>query len=135
MQDRLELFAVELQEEKFRLIQIYVWISAAIFTGMMAITFASLTLVYLFWESARLAVLGALTVAYAGVLIAIIVAFRRRRLSPFAQIAAVPLGFLVQRAVFPRRKILGSLLRWAPLVFSAVRGFKAAVTPARTESR
>ena len=58
-----------------------------------------------------------------------------RRLSPFAQIAAVPLGFLVQRTVFPRRKILGSLLRWAPLVFSAVRGFKAAVTPARTESR
>ena len=36
--DRLELFSVELQEEKFRLIQIFIWISAAIFTGMMAIT-------------------------------------------------------------------------------------------------
>ena len=90
VQDRLELFSVELQEEKFRLIQIYVWISAAIFTGMMAITFASLTLVYLFWESARLAVLGALTVAYAGVLIAIIVAFRR-------YIARQPRPFLATR--------------------------------------
>jgi uncharacterized membrane protein YqjE len=77
VQDRLELFSVELQEEKFRLIQTFIWISAAVFTGMMAITFASLTLVYLFWESARLAVLGGLTVFYAGALVAIIIAFRR----------------------------------------------------------
>lgn len=87
VQDRLELFSVELQEEKFRLIQTFVWISAAIFAGMMAITFASLTLVYLFWESARLAVLGGLTVFYAGALVAIIIAFRRfiaRQPSPFA---------------------------------------------------
>ena len=87
VQDRLELFSVELQEEKFRLIQIFVWITAAIFTGVMAITFASLTLVYLFWESARLAVLGGLTVFYAGALVAIIIAFRRfiaRQPSPFS---------------------------------------------------
>ena len=77
VQDRLELFSVELQEEKFRLVQIFVWISAAIFTGMMALAFASLTLVYLFWASARLAVLGGLTVFYAGALVAIIIAFRR----------------------------------------------------------
>ena len=87
VQDRLELFSVELQEEKFRLIQIFVWISAAVFTGMMAITFASLTLVYLFWASARLAVLGGLAVFYAAALVAIIIAFRRfiaRQPSPFA---------------------------------------------------
>lgn len=77
VQDRLELLTVELQEEKFRLIQTFIWISAAVFTAMMAITFASLTLVYLFWESARLAVLGGLTVFYAGALVAIIVVFRR----------------------------------------------------------
>ena len=85
--DRLELFAVELQEEKFRLIQTFVWISAAVFTGMLAITFASLTLVYLFWESARLAVLGGLAILYAGALVAIIIAFRRfiaRQPSPFS---------------------------------------------------
>jgi uncharacterized membrane protein YqjE len=87
VQDRLELFSVELQEEKFRLIQMFVWISAAVFTGMLAITFASLTLVYLFWDTARLAVLGGLTVFYAGVLVAIIVALRRfiaRQPRPFS---------------------------------------------------
>jgi len=40
VQDRLELFSLDLQEEKFRLIQIFVWISAAIFAGVMAIAFA-----------------------------------------------------------------------------------------------
>ena len=75
--DRIELISVELQEEKHRLIQIFVWISAAIFTGMMTVAFASITLVYLFWESARLAVLGGLTLLYAGALTAILIAFRR----------------------------------------------------------
>ena len=43
----------------------------------MAVTFASLTLVFVFWESARLAVLGGLTLLYSGALIAIIVSLRR----------------------------------------------------------
>jgi len=87
VQDRLELFTVELQEEKFRLIQTMLWISAAVFSGMMAITFASLTLVFLFWQSARLAVLGCLALLYTGALVAIVVAFRRylaRQPRPFA---------------------------------------------------
>jgi len=87
VQDRLELFSVELQEEKFRLIQIFVWISAAVFTGMMAIMFASLTLVYLFWASARLAVLGGLTIVYTGALVALVIALRRfiaRQPRPFS---------------------------------------------------
>jgi hypothetical protein len=50
-----------------------------------------------------------------------------RQLSPLAQFAAVPLGFLVQRTVFPRLKILRSLVRWGPLVFGAVRGINALV--------
>ncbi|MDP2137663.1 MAG: phage holin family protein [Candidatus Didemnitutus sp.] len=77
LQDRLELLSLELQEEKFRLIQTFIWISAAVFTGMMAVTFASLTVVYLFWESARLAVLGGLALLYTGALGLIIVALRR----------------------------------------------------------
>ncbi len=87
VQDRLELLSVEVHEEKMRLIQIFLWISAAVFTGMMAITFASLTLVYLFWASARLAVLGGLAVFYAAALLAILIAFRRylaRQAVPFA---------------------------------------------------
>ena len=87
LQDRLALFSVELQEEKFRLIQTFIWISAAVFTAMMAVTFASLTIVYLFWESARLAALGGLTLLYAGALVAIVIAFRRylaRQPKPFS---------------------------------------------------
>ncbi len=76
-QDRIGLISVELQEEKFRLIQIFFWISAVFFSGVMAITFISLTLVYLFWESARLAVLVSLAVLYTAALVALIVAFRR----------------------------------------------------------
>lgn len=77
VQDRLELVSLELQEEKLRLVQAFFWISAAIFTGMMAVMFASLTLVYLFWDSARLAVLGGLALLYTGALVAIILALRR----------------------------------------------------------
>jgi uncharacterized membrane protein YqjE len=77
VEDRLELFATELQEEKFRLIQTGIWICAAAFTGMMAVIFASLTLVYVFWDSARIAVLGGFAAIYAGALLAIVIAFRR----------------------------------------------------------
>jgi uncharacterized membrane protein YqjE len=87
VEDRLELFAAELQEEKFRLIQTVIWICAAAFTGMLAIIFASLTLVYLFWDSARMAVLGGLAAMYAVALVAVVVAFRRflaRQPQPFA---------------------------------------------------
>jgi hypothetical protein len=51
-----------------------------------------------------------------------------RKLSPLALFAAVPLGFLVQRTVFPRMKILRSIMRWSPLVFTAVRGISSLVT-------
>jgi uncharacterized membrane protein YqjE len=87
LKSRVELLSVELQEEKFRLIQIFIWISAAVFTGVMAITFASLSLVYLFWETARLGVLLGLAIAYTLALLAVIIAFRRfiaRQPKPFA---------------------------------------------------
>jgi uncharacterized membrane protein YqjE len=85
--DRLELVTLELQEEKHRLIQIFIWISAAVFTGMMAVTFASIMIVYLFWESARVAALGGLALFYTVALVVLIAAFRRyikRQPQPFA---------------------------------------------------
>ena len=85
--DRVELFSVEQQEEKFRLIRLFVWIGAALFTGAMAFTLASLTLVYLFWESARLLVLGGLTTFYAGACLVLVLTLRRylaRQPPPFA---------------------------------------------------
>ncbi len=87
VQDRIELISVELQEEKFRLIQTFIWISAAIFTAVMAIMFASITVVYLLWDSARLAALIGLTAVYAAAAAAIVVAFRgyiARQPKPFA---------------------------------------------------
>jgi uncharacterized membrane protein YqjE len=87
VEDRLRLFGLEVQEEKLRLIQVFVWISAAVFAAIMAVTFLSLTIVYLFWDNARLAVLGGLTLLYAGGLAVILVAFRRylaRQPTPFA---------------------------------------------------
>ncbi len=87
LRDRLQLLSLELHEEKFRVIQIFIWISAAVFSGMMAISFASLTLVYVFWESARLAVLGGLALVYIVAFVTIVIAFRRylaRQPKPFA---------------------------------------------------
>jgi len=77
LQDRAELVSLELQEEKFRLIQTFIWICAAMFTAAMALMFASLTLVYFFWESARLAVFGGLTCGYTIFAVVIVLAFRR----------------------------------------------------------
>jgi uncharacterized membrane protein YqjE len=87
VESRLELVSIELQEEKFRLIQMFFWISAALFTGMLAILFISLTVVYLFWENARLAALGGLALLYTGAFVAIVILFRRflaRQPRPFA---------------------------------------------------
>jgi hypothetical protein len=53
-----------------------------------------------------------------------------RQLSPLARLAVVPLGFVVQRTVFPRGKWLGSLVRWVPLAFTVLRsGFRAVRSP------
>ena len=87
VQDRIELVSVELQEEKLRLIKVFIWISAAIFSSVLALMFASITIVYLFWESARLAALIGLTTLYAAATVVIIVAFKAyiaRQPKPFA---------------------------------------------------
>lgn len=87
VQGRIELISIELQEEKFRLVQTFVWISSVVFVAMMAITFASITLVFAVDESVRLLVLSALTALYALVFVVTTLAFRRylaRQPRPFA---------------------------------------------------
>ncbi len=70
LQNRVQILSIELQEEKIRLVQLLVWVAAIVFGGMMTVAFASLTVIYFFWENARLAALGGMTVFYAvGVLI------------------------------------------------------------------
>ena len=48
-----------------------------------------------------------------------------RRISPMTKLAIVPLGFLAQRTLFSRFKILGTLARWGPLVFSAAKSLSS----------
>lgn len=84
---RLELFSIEIQEERHRLIQGLIWASAAIFCGAMAFIMMNVTLVYLFWDNARLAVLVILTLFYTLLLAAIAIGFGRylkRQRPPFA---------------------------------------------------
>lgn len=82
LKERIELVSIEVQEEKFRLIRLLIWIGAAMFAGVMTLSFATLTIVYLFWETARLAVLGGFTVIYGVALVWTILALRRSFAQP-----------------------------------------------------
>lgn len=62
--NRVELFSLELQEEKVRLIQMIIWIAGAVFAGVMALGFASFAIVYAFWASSPLQALLAITGFY-----------------------------------------------------------------------
>lgn len=50
-----------------------------------------------------------------------------RKISPFAKFAALPLGLLLNRAVLPGKKtgLVGQALRFAPVILSAIKLFKA----------
>jgi len=76
--DRLDLLGLELQEEKLRLVRLFVWISAALLSAMMAIGFLSLTVVFLASPRTRPAVLIGLTVIYAVAALFIALGLRRR---------------------------------------------------------
>jgi hypothetical protein len=49
-----------------------------------------------------------------------------RRYAAFAPLVAVPLGLLVRRAVWPRLKFAGTLLKWGPLLLGVARQIGAA---------
>ena len=82
LQERIELISIELQEEKCRLSRLIIWMSAAVFAGVMTLSFATLTIVYLFWESARLGVLAGFTMLYGAALAWMIVLLRRSFAQP-----------------------------------------------------
>jgi hypothetical protein len=48
-----------------------------------------------------------------------------RRITPVLKLAAVPLVLLLKRFIAPRTRILGTILRWGPLAYGAVRGLTA----------
>ncbi len=75
--DRLELFSLELQEEKFRIIRVLILAISAIFSAFLALIFLSLTIVYLFWDEARLAVLIGFTIFYSAAFVGVLLSLRR----------------------------------------------------------
>ncbi len=64
LQNRVELFAVELQEEKCRLMEALLCAVAVAAFGMMTLTLATFTVVILFWENGRVPALAGLSVLY-----------------------------------------------------------------------
>jgi uncharacterized membrane protein YqjE len=51
--NRVELFAVELQEEKVRLLTLFIWAVAVMLLGMLALAVVTFTIVFLVPEGAR----------------------------------------------------------------------------------
>lgn len=63
-ENRMELFAVELREEKCRLIEAIILASAVTALGLMTLTLLTLSIVILFWDSARITALLTLGLLY-----------------------------------------------------------------------
>lgn len=64
LQNRLELFAVELEEQKVRVVRVLVLAGAAVFLGNTALLAVSAAIVMLAGDQARLTVLISLSVIY-----------------------------------------------------------------------
>ncbi len=77
VRDRVELFSVELQEEKHRVIQMLIWAGFGVFSAVMTTTCLTAMLIYLFWETARLTVLITFALLYGGLSLAIFFKLRR----------------------------------------------------------
>ena len=65
VQTRLELFLVELQEERLRLFDALLLMGACFVCALMALALLTLTLAVIFWGQHRILVLVSLTLAYA----------------------------------------------------------------------
>jgi uncharacterized membrane protein YqjE len=66
-QTRLQLLTVELQEEVQRAAQMLIWAFVSLFAALMALFLGSLTVIFVFWDTHRLAAALVMT----GVLLAI----------------------------------------------------------------
>jgi uncharacterized membrane protein YqjE len=64
IQNRIELFAVDLQEEKCWLIATLIWTAASVFFGILAVVAVSITIVWVCPENARPYVLSGLSVVF-----------------------------------------------------------------------
>ena len=77
MQNRLELFSVELEEQKLHVVKVLILAGAAIFLGNTALLAVSATIVVIAGERARVAVLVALSLVYIGAAVWACLALRK----------------------------------------------------------
>lgn len=64
VENRIELFLVELREERIRIFEVLLLGFAAAVLGFMALLVVTVTLVVIFWDSARVPVLVVLSAGY-----------------------------------------------------------------------
>lgn len=139
VQERIELFGVEFQEEKLRLIQPFLRHTAGDRQGSGMYPQKQLIRLSAHKVSLRcdIALRRIQCSRDAARVIAPLAWFDRllrlgRRLSMITQIAAVPLGMLVFQSAFSRLKILRALVRFGPLVFSAALGLRSVIRAHRS---
>jgi uncharacterized membrane protein YqjE len=87
VENRFQLFTVELQEEKIRLIDVLLRVAAVLVLGFMTLISATALVVVLFWETAPVTVLVVVTLAYAAAAVGIGLSIKsrlRREPLPFA---------------------------------------------------
>ena len=77
-ENRIELFLVELKEERVRLFDTLLLAAVGVLCALMALVLLTLTVALVFWETHRLLVLALLTLAYAGAAAAALISLRAR---------------------------------------------------------
>lgn len=103
LRTRLELATVEFDEERERTKDMLLLAVCAALLGMFALLFASLFVIAYFWDSNRLAAVGAITVFYVVLAMAVYARMRQRLRDKPAPFAAT-LSELEQDAASLRRK-------------------------------
>ena len=91
LQNRLELFAIELREEKARFIELFFWASAALFLGMLAVISFTAAVLLLCPTGARPWVAIGFVVLYGGGALAAALSMRKKlagRAPAFAETVA-----------------------------------------------
>lgn len=66
LQNRIELFAIELREEKARFLELVFWVSATLFLAMLAVLVFTAAVVFVCPDAARPWVAAAFVVLYGG---------------------------------------------------------------------
>jgi uncharacterized membrane protein YqjE len=78
VENRLELFLIELKEERLKLFAVLLLAAAGVVCLLMTLVMVTLTVVVIFWDTHRLLVLSLATAAYAGMAVAAFIALRVR---------------------------------------------------------